>query len=135
MVEKARIEYLNNTVGNSLATDGKKFWSYVKFKRKETLGIPTLKTSSGVNDTSHSKANALNAQFSSVFTSDTDLPVPDKGPSPYLDIGELMIEKEGVTKQLRQLKPNKANGPDDIPARMLQEYGDDLAPMLTNIMQ
>ena len=85
--------------------------------------------------TSQSKATALNAQFSSVFTSDTDLPVPDKGPSPFLDIGDLIIEKEGVAKQLRQLKPNKASGPDDIPARMLQEYADDLAPMLTNIMQ
>ena len=135
LVEKAHVECLNSTVGNSLASDGKKFWSYVKSKRKETLGIPTLKTSSGMHYTSQSKAAALNAQFSSVFTSDTNLPVPDKGPSPFLDIGDLIIEKEGVAKQLRQLKPNKASGPDDIPARMLQEYRDDLAPLLTNIMQ
>ena len=82
--------------------------------------IPTLKTTSGVHYTSQSKAAALNVQFSSVFTSDNDLPVPEKGPSPYLDIGDLIIGKEGVAKQLRQLKPNKASGPDDIPARMLK---------------
>ena len=69
LVEKAHMEYLNNIVGNSLASDGKMFWSYVKSKRKETLGIPTLKTSSGMHYTSQSKAAALNAQFSSVFLS------------------------------------------------------------------
>ena len=40
-----------------------------------------------------------------------------------------------MAEQLRQLKPNKAGVPDDIPDKMLQEYADDLAPMLTNIMQ
>jgi hypothetical protein len=135
LVAEAHTHYINNTVGNSLASDGKKFWTYIKSKRKEALGIPTLKTSSGVHLTSKSKASALNAQFASVFTRPDDLPLPSKGPSPFSHISNLTIEEEGVAKQLHQLCSNKASGPDDIPARVLHEYADDLAPMLTNIMQ
>ncbi|XP_072037653.1 uncharacterized protein [Amphiura filiformis] len=135
LVAEAHTDYINNTVGDSLlASDGKKLWSYIKSKRKETLGIPTLRTSNGMHVTGKSKATTLNAQFASVNSD--DLPLPDKGPSPYPHINDLIIEEEGVAKQLHQLSSNKASGPDDIPARILHEYADDLAPMLlTNIMQ
>ncbi len=135
IVADAHTDYINNTIGKSLDGDGKKFWTYIKSKRKDSLGIPTLVTNSGVHFTNKSKATALNEQFASVFTKSEDLPVPQKGASPYPNIGNLTIESAGVAKQLRELKPNKASGPDDLPARMLHEYADDLAPMLTNIMQ
>ena len=41
----------------------------------------------------------------------------------------------GVEKQLKQLKVNKASGPDKVPARMLHDYAEELAAMLTHIFQ
>ena len=36
---------------------------------------------------------------------------------------------------LRHIKAHKATGPDEIPARLLKEAADQLAPMLTTIFQ
>ena len=46
---------------------------------------------------------------------------------------ELQISDEGVTKLLRKVNPNKASGPDSIPARILKELADEIAPLLTII--
>ena len=46
---------------------------------------------------------------------------------------ELQISVEGVTKLLQKVNPNKASGPDSIPARILKELADEIAPLLTII--
>ena len=134
-MSKAHVNYINDVVGNSLSSDGKRFWTYIKSKRKESTGIPTLRTDKGVHFTIQAKANALNSQFSSVFTRDDEVQPPNKGPSPYLPINDLIIDEEGVLKQLEGLKTNKASGPDEIPARMLHDYASNIAPMLTSLFQ
>ena len=90
--ESAHSEYLNNVVGESLMTDAKKFWRYVKAQRRESAGIPTLKVGSTSYSSNEDKAKALNAQFSSVFThDDATSTLPNKGPSPYEAIKNLVI--------------------------------------------
>lgn len=42
---------------------------------------------------------------------------------------------EGVIKLLRRLNPRKACGPDLLPARILKELADEIAPLLTTIFQ
>ena len=44
---------------------------------------------------------------------------------------ELHVSVEGVTNLLREVNPNKASGPDSIPARILKELADEIAPLLT----
>ncbi len=86
--------------------------------------------------TDKEKAEALNKQFTPVFTkSNNTSDLPDKGPSPYPAIDDLHISTSGVIKQLKKLQTNKASGPDEIPARMLQDYAEELAPMITHIFQ
>ena len=86
--------------------------------------------------TNEEKAQALNAQFSSVFTSsDASSMLPDKGASPYEPIQNLHISPPGVNKQLKELNINKASGPDEIPARMLRDYADEITPALTHLFQ
>ena len=46
---------------------------------------------------------------------------------------ELHVSFESVTKLLRKVNPNKASGPDSIPARILKELADEIAPLLTTI--
>jgi hypothetical protein len=42
-LEKAHKDYINNVVGDSLSENPKTFWNYVKLKRTENIGIPTLR--------------------------------------------------------------------------------------------
>lgn len=134
--ELAHNEYLNDVVGESLMSDPKKFWRYVKAQRRKSAGIPTLKVEGKMYSTNEDKANALNTKFSSVFTHDNNTSVlPDKGHSRYEQIENLLISSPGVNKQLNGLKINKASGPDELPARMLRDYADEITPILTHLYQ
>ena len=80
------------------------------------------------------KTNVLNQQFSSVFSPVSDTP-PDLGQPKFPRIKDIVISVEGVKNILRQSKPNKTSGPDNIPAKFLKENADELAPALTLLFQ
>ena len=46
---------------------------------------------------------------------------------------DFSVTVEGVEKLLHRSNPGKASGPDLIPARLLKECSEDLAPILTTI--
>ena len=84
---------------------------------------------------SQSKAQILNKQFPSVFSSDdvhgdTVLEGPSIPPLPNLE-----ISVRGVEKLLKEIDPTKAGGPDEVPCRMLKELSAELAPILTHIFR
>ena len=106
------------------------FWSFVRSQRREAIGIPTLTTNNTNHVTAPAKAEALNKQFSSVFTHENMNNIPGKPKSQYDDINDLDIDISGVVKQLQKIKVNKAGGPDQITARVLHDYAEELAPML-----
>ena len=81
------------------------------------------------------QANILNSQFGSVFTEEDSSALPDLDPSPYPDISELEINCDGVYKLLRQLNPNKAQGPDNISARFLKDYSEFICKPFTLVFQ
>ena len=56
-----------------------------------------------------SKAQIINKAFSSVFTHEDVSTMP------------IQIDPEGILHLLLDLKPNKAPGPNKIPARLLKE--------------
>ena len=99
-----------------------------KENKTENIGIPSLK----VNDSD--KADALNDYFKSVFTKE-QLPILTKGPSQFPSIQSLEIGQNGVTKQLQALNPNKASGPDEIPAKVLKETANKISPIIQHIFQ
>ena len=76
-----------------------------------------------------SKANILNNQFSSLFTTDNDCSSVLEGHS-YPDISAIQIDTQGVINLLHNLDPHKASGPDGIPARFLKETCNSIAPVL-----
>jgi hypothetical protein len=57
------------------------------------------------------------------------------GQSPYKPITDLQISPDGVAKQLSDLNPQKACGPDEIPARVLKEIAQSVSPWLAFIFQ
>ena len=80
------------------------------------------------------KAELLNDQFVSVFSDPSDnidytmLTLNSK-------MKNIVIDQNGVHKQLKSLNPHKAAGPDGISPRVLQELADVLAAPLTTLFQ
>ena len=79
-----------------------------------------------------SKANILNNQFSSVFTTDDDCSIMFDG-HPYPNIPTIQIDTLGVTSLLCNLGPHKAPGPNGISPRFLKKTFDSIAPALALI--
>jgi hypothetical protein len=48
---------------------------------------------------------------------------------------DIQVTTEGVRKLMKNLNPSKASSPDNIPARLLKDYGDIIAPILQIIFQ
>ena len=126
--------YLNNVIGASLQENPKKFWSSVRSCKSEAIGIPPLRYGNNLFSSDKSKAEALNSYFFSVFTQEKQ-PIPTKPTSPYNLISDVDISTHGVYKQLLQLNPRKACGPDETPARVLKELAPSVASWLSFIFQ
>ena len=111
-------------------TIGKKFWSYIRAQKKDTVGIPLLKVGQGDITDSVKKAEVLSNQYESVFTDEnlTAMPVMTR---PRIEgIDNLVITTNGVRNLLMNLNPKKANGPDLLPIRVLKEAASETAPIL-----
>ena len=53
----------------------------------------------------------------------------------FPDIGHLHIHRPGVAKQLSNLNPSKACGPDELPPKLLKLVADEIAPALGFLFQ
>ncbi|XP_063416350.1 uncharacterized protein LOC134697993 [Mytilus trossulus] len=109
---------------------GKKYWKYIKSKKRETVGVSTLKVNGGILDNSKGKAEALNAQFQSVFTIEDFQSFPKITENETSKIPSLHISTEGLIKLLKGVNPSKANGPDNISCRILKECAESISPYL-----
>jgi hypothetical protein len=74
-------------------------------------------------------------QYDSVFTDENLEQTPQLGNSSVPSIDQLNITENGVCTLLKKLNHTKANGPDQIPTRILKEACNDIAPFLTNILR
>ena len=124
--------YVNEAFGGSLeVNDGKAFWNYIKLQRTESIGIPPLQVGDKVFYSNEGKADILNKQLQSVFTLEDISSLPQLPPSPYPQIDELIINIPGLERHLKELKPNKAAGPDQISPWVLKTF----APQCAQILQ
>jgi hypothetical protein len=56
---------------------------FLVLTRSDNSGVTPLKKEGKLITETEEKANILNQQFQSVLTNETDLNIPDKGPSPH----------------------------------------------------
>ena len=125
--------------------NAKGFWRYVNTKLKRTTGVCNLLKPDGLLTTNdQEKCKVLNDFFSSVFTREDlnnvpKLPKRNKeqfmGPDGLLTTKEhflkdVVISREAVEKKLNNLNPNKATGPDKLPALILKELASELSTPL-----
>ena len=81
------------------------------------------------------KASILNKQYESTFTREDTSNIPQPRGEPCSTMPDIIITEDGVAKLLRKINPNKACGPDSIPARILKELAEEISPLLTTIFQ
>ncbi|CAC5368591.1 unnamed protein product [Mytilus coruscus] len=74
---------------------GKKFWQYVKSKKRDSCGIAPLSSNGKLMEDSKGKAEALNHQFVSIFTDENTSSQTKLNGSPSPDIDHLQITVEG----------------------------------------
>jgi hypothetical protein len=72
----------------------------------------------------------LNSQFRSVFTVEDLGTLPQMPGTPHDPIDDIVINVPGIEKQLLNLDPGKASGPDGLPNRLLKFGAHELAPVL-----
>ena len=81
------------------------------------------------------KAELLNKQFSSVFTSEDTDSVPKITQKKYTNIGRIDVTVDGVMKLLTNLNASKAAGPDQLSGRLLKATARESAEILQVIFQ
>ena len=81
------------------------------------------------------KAEAPNKHFHNVISITKGKITLFDGVSPFESIPSLSIDACGVLSQLRQLNPNKAQGPDELSPQLLKLVAEELDPALTIIFQ
>ncbi len=134
-LRRARSDYLHEVGENLTSSNTKPFWSYVKSLRQSSTGVSALNTANGIATTALEKANALNNKFQSIFTNEDcqNLPSVDNGTVPQMPT--INVTTEGVVKLLKDLKPHKAPGPDNITPKVLKECAESIAPPLRQVFQ
>jgi hypothetical protein len=127
-------KYVENMIGN-IKENSKRFWKYISLKKKDTQSIPPLNTKQGTTAESDvDKAEALNDQFTGVFTKKTDdqFPLLERKIPKMKDI---QITEGDVLKLLQGLNISKACGPDKISPKILKELSNELTPIMTHFFQ
>ena len=112
----------------------KEFWKYIKTRRKDNVGVQSLKTNNQTVTDDQGKAEVLANQFQSVFTRE-DNNVPDMTQSPFPDMPDVDFSVKGIEKLLKDLNISKATGPDKIPNRALKLAAEQIAPVLSFIFR
>ena len=69
-----------------------------------------------------------------LLLTDTPSQIPPSWPRLH-DMPAIRVTHKGVLDLLEAIVPGKASGPDNIPARVLQESAKSLAPVLTDFFQ
>ena len=114
-------------------SNNKAFWKYASSKRKMKKEIPHLKRKDGSLTTNdQEKADVLNEQFASVFTQENTDNVPEFESIPVnTKLTSITVTEEQVTKLLKDLRIDKAAGPDNIHPYILKNLAETLAKPLT----
>jgi hypothetical protein len=129
-LRKAEQDFLSSTVFESLQTNVKKFWSFIKQRRRDTAGIAALWNDGTLVSSPSDKAETLSKQYESIFTREDTTSIPSLGPSPFPALHNLQIGTNGIVKLLQELNVNKAPGPDGINPHVLKICAKEIAPIL-----
>ena len=108
---------VSDMVDPSKNTVTKKLWTYIKSKRQDNIGgVGPLNFQGETHTDPLAKANIFGNYFSSMFTNEDTSCIPTMESEPLPCVNSIQIHIEGVAEFLSNIDPNKANGPDNLPA-------------------
>ena len=134
-LRKCRSEHLKAIGDNLVTSNSKPFLNFIKSLRHSSTCVLSLNTINGTATSTIDKADALNNQFQSVFTKEDCSNLPTLTSSPTKSMLPIQISTEGISKLLKELKLQKAPGPDCITETILKTYAEQVAPLLQQIFQ
>ena len=126
-------QYITNSLDCALKEKPKKFWSYIKSKKQDQIGIPPLNGNGKVLTDSTSKAEVLSNHFQQIFTKEDLSSIPSIGCSviPAMESVIFIQQREGIINLLKNLDSKKANGPDKLPTTLLKITASEIAEAVT----
>ena len=124
---------LKKKLASEVKENNKAFWKYAASNRKLKREIPNLKRRDGtLTQNDQEKAEVLNQQFSSVFTQEDHINMPEfENIQTNTTLDSITVTEEKVLKHLKKLRVDKAGGPDDIHPYILKNLATTLAKPLT----
>ena len=115
----------------------KTWWGLVKevFNKKKSSYLPTMEVGDRCITESEEKANCFNTFFAKKSNLNDAGKVPDTSEinDTESSIENIRITTIAVNKILRNLKVNKASGPDDISPRVLKQTANEISPSLAQL--
>ena len=108
----------------------KPLWRYIKSKRQDENGVSPLKENGQLYSDGSRKAEILNNQFCSVFTSEDTENIPKLPGPPNTEMPKFEINVQGVTKLLEGLNGGKASGPDELRSLILKNAANEISLFL-----
>ena len=129
-IRAAHSTYQCSLFENDSKSTSKKFWKYIKSLRKDHVGVSTLSSNGKSITDSFDKAELLNKQFHSVFTSEDLSNIPNMDSPPYSTMPDISFSVDGISKLLSELDPSKSPGPDGISPIILKCCAAEIAPVL-----
>ena len=119
-------KYIEDVVTPSISTtdeahtSNKCFWSLFKHAKSDPSGTASLKYRGQLVSDATTKLSVLNDTFYTAFTCcNTDSTLPSDTCSPYPSMPDISITTPSIVKLLKNLKPHKAAGPDNIQPMVL----------------
>ena len=109
----------------------KRFWHYVKGKKRDNVGISPLLNKGHLESNNRKKAEILVGEFCLVFTKIKEGVLPKVRKFIPTPLTHIRITPAGFTKLLKNVKVNKASGPDYIPNLIFKECADELILAVT----
>lgn len=118
---------------NKIKTNPRAFYSYAKKKSKVITSIgPLLDQNKKLQSDPTIMSNILQDQYKTAFSNPDsgEKNQPQKDTSHVPDFSDISFSEQDVIKAINELGINSAPGPDKIPAKVIKECKDQLAPAL-----
>ncbi|CAG9121479.1 unnamed protein product [Plutella xylostella] len=120
-----------NRIENSIASNPKAFWSFVKSSKGRGTFPAEMSYAGHLSDTGQGISELFSTYFHSTFlnNSNTTTNLPNDALSDHsnCDIGSIEIDTKVIEKLLKSLDLNKSAGPDSLPAIFLVNCAEELS--------